>query len=212
MHLCNRFKCYLSGDALHPNINFIGVASYVKKTGSLVFFAPLDCLNEYCAAECASGWLFCCTDCVCFARGEIFIWKVGLYWTNTMEGAALVEVRAGITFGVELYVPWDAPEVVVDIHSKGVVPLESIPDVVGLVGRRPDAAESRILQGRDVRSIRVLVPNLRGLEQNFHDVTIVGMGDVPESSVSLPSCRYSASSGPLRSLVTAGSGCSRIWI
>ena len=28
-------------------------------TGSLVFLAPLDCLNDYCAAECASGWLFC---------------------------------------------------------------------------------------------------------------------------------------------------------
>ena len=73
-------------------------------TGSLVFSAPLDCLNDYCAAECASGWLFC----------EIFIWGVGLYWTKTMEGAALVEDRAGITFGVELYVPWDAPEAVVD--------------------------------------------------------------------------------------------------
>ena len=79
-----------------------------------------------------------------------------------MEGAPLVEDRAGITFGVELYVPWDAPEAVVDIHSEGVVPLGSVPDVVGLVGHQPDAAESRILQGRDVRSIRVLVPNSAG--------------------------------------------------
>ena len=39
------------------------------------------------------------------------------------EGAALVENHAGITFDVELYVPWDAPEAVVDIHSEGVVPL-----------------------------------------------------------------------------------------
>ena len=92
---------------------------------------------------------------------------------------------AGITFGVELYVPWDAPEAVVDIHSEGVVLLGSIPDVIGLTGRRPDAAESRILQGRDVRSVRVLVPDSRGLDQNFHDVTIVDMCDVPESSVSL---------------------------
>ena len=64
---------------------------------------------------------------------------------------------AGITFGVEQYVPWDAPEAVVDIHSEGVVPLGSIPDVIGLTVRRPDAEESRILQGRDVRSVRVLV-------------------------------------------------------
>ena len=87
-------------------------------TGSLVSFTPLDCLNDYCAAECASGWLFCGTDCVCFAHCEIFIWGVGLYWTKTMEGAALV--CAGITFGVKLYVPWDAPEAVVDIRSEGV--------------------------------------------------------------------------------------------
>ena len=41
------------------------------------------------------------------------------------DGAALAEVRAGITFGVELYFPWDAPEAVVDISSGGVVPLSS---------------------------------------------------------------------------------------
>ena len=63
-----------------------------------------------------------------------------------------------------------------DIHSEGVVPLGSIPDVVGLLGRRPDATGRRILQGRDVRSINVLVPDARGLDQNFHDVTIVDMG------------------------------------
>ena len=102
------------------------------------------------------------------------------------DGAALVENRAGITFGVELYVPWDAPEAVVDIQSEGVVPLRSIPDVIGLVGRRSNAVESRILQGRDICSVCVLVPDLRGLDQNFHDVTLVDMGDVPESSVSIP--------------------------
>ena len=94
--------------------------------------------------------------------------------------------RAGITFGVELYVPWDAPEAVVDISSAGVIPLRHIPDVIGLVGRREGAAESRVLQGRDVRSVRVLVPDCRGVDQNFHDVTIVDMGDVPESHISLP--------------------------
>ena len=43
----------------------------------------------------------------------------------------------------------------------------------------------RCLLRRDVRSVHVLVPDSRGLDQNFHDVTIVDMGDVPESSVSL---------------------------
>ena len=44
-------------------------------------------------------------------------------------------------------------------------------------GRRDSATDSHILQGRDARSVRVLVPDCRGLEQNFHDVTVVDMGD-----------------------------------
>ena len=76
-------------------------------------------------------------------------------------------------------------ETMVDIHSAGVVTLGSIPEVIGLTGRRPDAAESRVLQERDVRSVCVLVPDSLGLDQNFQDVTIVDKGDVPESSVSL---------------------------
>ena len=80
-------------------------------------------------------------------------------WTMATDGAALVENRAGITFGVELYVPWDAPEAVVDIQSEGVMPLRSISDVIGLAGRLSDASESRILQDRYIRSVRVLVPD-----------------------------------------------------
>ena len=155
-------------------------------TGSLVFFDTFDCLHGYCAAECASSWLFCGTDCDCLNCYDLFIGQVDLCLIKTMEGVALVEDRACITFGVELCVPWDAPEAVVDINSEGVVPLGSVPDVVGLFGRRPDAAESWILQGRDARSIRVLVPDSRGLDQNFHNVTIVDMGVAPESAVSLP--------------------------
>ena len=34
--------------------------------------------------------------------------------------------------------------------------------------------------------MRVLVPECRGVDQNFHDVTIVDMGDMPESAVSIP--------------------------
>ena len=94
-----------------------------------------------------------------------------------------VDNRAGKTFEVDLYVPWDAPETVVDVSSSGVTPLRNLPDVIGLVGCCDNATESRILQGRDPRSIRVLVPDCRGLDQNFHDVTIV---DMPESHVSMP--------------------------
>ena len=99
------------------------------------------------------------------------------------SGASVVGDRAGIMFGAELYVPWDAPEAVVDVSSAGVVQLHN---VIGLVGHLEGAAESRVLQGRDARSVRVLVPDCRGLDQNFHDVTIVDMGDVPESHISLP--------------------------
>ena len=101
------------------------------------------------------------------------------------DSAAAVGGRAGITFDVELVVPWDAPEAVVDLHSDILRDLEIVPDVIGLTGRRPEAAVCRILQGRDVRSVCVLVPDSRGLERNFHDVTIVDMGDMPEVSVSL---------------------------
>ena len=87
-----------------------------------------------------------------------------------------------VTFDVELCVPWDAPEAVVDINSTDVVTLGSVPDKVGLLGRRKDAA-SRILQGRDSRSVRFLVPDVCGMDQNFHDVTIVDMDQERELKV-----------------------------
>ena len=73
-----------------------------------------------------------------------------------------------------------------DLSAKGKVPLRNVQDVFGMHGRRKGATESRILQGRDARSIRVLVPDCRGLENNFHDVTVVEMGKLPESEVSIP--------------------------
>ena len=47
---------------------------------------------------------------------------------------------------------------------------------MGLEGRTKDATRSRILQGRDPRSIRVLIPDGRGPDQNIDDVTILDMG------------------------------------
>ena len=44
-------------------------------------------------------------------------------WIMDADGFSIVDNRAGVTFGVELYVPWDAPEAVVDISSAGAVPL-----------------------------------------------------------------------------------------
>ena len=101
-------------------------------------------------------------------------------------GFSMVDNRAGVAFGVELYVPWDAPEMATYLSAKGNVPLRDVQDMFGMCGRCKGATESRILQGRDARSVRVLVPDCRGLEQNFHDVAVVDMGDLPESEVSIP--------------------------
>ena len=97
-------------------------------------------------------------------------------------GFSIVDNRAGVTFGVELYVPWDAPEMATDLSAKGTVPLCDVQDVFGMCGQRKGATESRILQG----SVQVLFPDCRGLERNFHDVTVVDMGDLPESEVLIP--------------------------
>ena len=97
------------------------------------------------------------------------------------DGFSVVDNCAGVTFGVELYVPWDAPDAVVDNSSADAVPLRNVLDVFGMVGHRNSATESRVLPGRDARSVRVPVPDYRGLDQNFHDVTVVDMGDLPES-------------------------------
>ena len=70
-----------------------------------------------------------------------------------------------------------------DLSAKGTVPLRDVQDMFGMCGRRKGATESRILQGRDARSVRVLVPDCRDLEQNVHDIAVVDMGDLPESEV-----------------------------
>ena len=102
----------------------------------------------------------------------------------------------GVTFDVELCVPWDTPEAVVDINSVDVVTLGSVPDKVGLFGRRKDAAASRILQGRDSRSVRFLVPDVRGVDQNFHDVTIVDMDEEREPKVTSADLTHLCDSWP----------------
>ena len=155
----------------------------VPVTGSLVFSAPVYCLAVYCAARFYLWLLFGGADCVWLAGCGLFFRRVRVDLSMVTDGAAVGDGRAGITFGVVRSL--DAPEAVVDLQSEGVVDLGSIPDVISLAGRRLGAAECRVLQGRDVRSVRVLVPDPRGLEHNFHDLAIVDMGDLPESSVSL---------------------------
>ena len=70
------------------------------------------------------------------------------FGTMDADGFSIVDNRAGVTFGVELYVPWDAPEMAIDLTSSGTVPLRNVPDVFGMSGRRDSVTESRILQER----------------------------------------------------------------
>ena len=102
---------------------------------------------------------------------------------RTMDGAALADDWSGVTFTAKLCMPWDAPEVVVDLDSSDLVSLGSFPDKVGLFGRRKDAAISRIMAGRDSRSVRFVVPDGRVVDRGYHDVTVVDMEEEREPMV-----------------------------
>ena len=60
--------------------------------------------------------------------------------------------QSGITFDVTLDVLWNAPEAYVHLHSDGVVDLDTVPDVLDITGRRPEAAVVRVLQ-RGMRGV-----------------------------------------------------------
>ena len=134
------------------------------------------------AAELPLSVLFGGTACIWLADWELFFRQVCVSSVMAADSVAAAGGRAGITFDVELVIPWDAPEAVINLNSYLFLDLDMVPDVIGLSGRRPDAAVCRILQGRDVRSVCALVPDSRDLERNFHDVPIV---DLPEVSVSI---------------------------
>ena len=124
-------------------------------TGSLVSSTLFNCRDVFCTAGSTLNWTFCGTDWVLLAGYQVVLQRIAERWTMDANGFSVVDNRAGITFGVELYDPWDAPEVVVDVSSAGVVPLRNVPDVIGLVGRHESAVESRVLQGRDARSVQL---------------------------------------------------------
>ena len=88
------------------------------------------------------------TDWVLQAGYQVLLQVIAEY-CNMDAVSSEIDNHAGKTFEVDLYVPWDAPEAVVDVSSSGVTPLCNLPDVIGLVGHRDNATESHILQGRD---------------------------------------------------------------
>ena len=81
--------------------------------------------------------------------------------------------------------PWDAPEAVIDIDSTELISLGSLPDKVGLFGRRKEEAVSRIMGGRDSRSVRFVVPDGQIVDRGYHDVTVVDMEEEREPMVVL---------------------------
>ena len=95
------------------------------------FYTFLQTYSD-CATGFTSNWTFCITvrDNI---RGEEFTRRGSDNSVcQTMDGAALVDDRSGVTFSAELCIPWDAPEAVVDIDSSDLVSLGSFPDKVGL--------------------------------------------------------------------------------
>ena len=173
-------------------------------TGSLIDLS--DCLIVLCTVGFSSTWTFCSADFVLLAGFVLSVRRVNDFGNMAADGAA--EVRAGITFGVELYVPWDAPEVVVDVSSEGVVPLRNIPDVIGLVGRREGAAESHVLQGRDVRRMGVRI--VGEWTRTFTMLPLSIWGRCRSRRFPFRSCRLSVNTGPRRSSATWG-GVSKNW-
>ena len=122
-------------------------------TGSLISPTVFSCRDADLTDKSSSYWIVCDKDWVLPAGYQVLLQNYAKYWTMDADGFSIVDNRAGITFGVELYVPWDAPEMAVDLDSAGTIPLRNMPDVFGMIGRRDSATESRILQGRDARSI-----------------------------------------------------------
>ena len=113
---------------------------------------PLDFLRGCCSV--VLTYLACCVK---------IVFPASVICVMATSSDAAAGGRSGITFDVTLDVPWNAPEAVVHLHSDGVVELDldTVPDVLGLTGRQPEDAVVRVLQGRDERSVRALIPDPR---------------------------------------------------
>ena len=82
----------------------------VPVTGSLVSPTLFSCRDAICTARSSIYWIVCGTDWVLPAGYQVLLSEFVECWTMDADGFSIVDNRAGVTFGVELYVPWDAPE------------------------------------------------------------------------------------------------------
>ena len=79
-------------------------------SGSLVSPTLFSCRDAICTTRSSIYWIVCGTDWVLPAGYQVLLPEYVEGWTMDADGFSIVDNRAGITFGVELYVPWDAPE------------------------------------------------------------------------------------------------------
>ena len=125
----------------------------VPVTGSLVSPTLFSCRDANCTYRSSIFCVNCDTDWILPAGYQVLLLEHAEGGTMDADGFSIVDNRAGVTFGVELYVPWDAPEMAIYLSLTGTVPLRNVPDVFGMSGRRDSVTESRIVPGRDARSV-----------------------------------------------------------
>ena len=85
------------------------------------------------------------------------------HWSDIVMatgGDGPVDSQSGMNFGVELDIPWNAPEVYVDVDADGVYDLATVPNVIGLHARWPGAPVVKVLLCWDTRSVRALIPTV----------------------------------------------------
>ena len=92
-------------------------------TGSLVSPTLFSCRDAICTDISSIYCIVCGTDWVLPAGYRVMLPEYVECGTMDADVFSIVDNRAGVTFGVEVYVPWDAPEMAVDLSSAGTVPL-----------------------------------------------------------------------------------------
>ena len=143
-------------------------------TGSLLFVAPICRLTEL------GNYVFALHVSQVYADSLLHIVgsvSLTVFWDHfvamMVTGSGQHEAdRTGIDFQFRIQVPWNTPEAFATLSSTGIYDLDTtnVPDVLGLRAWRPEAAVVKVIQGCDHRSVRVLVPDEKVRDRNFHDV------------------------------------------
>ena len=87
----------------------------VPVTGSLVSPTSFCRRDANCTGRSSIFCIVCGTDWVLPAVYQVLLPEYVDCGTMDADGFSIVDNRAGVTFGVELYVSWDAPEMAVDL-------------------------------------------------------------------------------------------------